>query len=271
MRQACLCAAAALLMLPGVVRAQIGFPGPGSRRTPEENVEPIETDRPDFTETARTVPPGRIQIEGGYTFAKVDDDEAQTVGELLLRIAMGARTELRVNFGSYALQRGPGGRASGFEDIEIGVKVELRSASREFGLGLPDMALIAQTTLPTGASAFRENTTQPEAKLALAWDLSPRVSLGSNLNFAYQSEQGERYTEPSGSVTVGYAITERTGAYLELFGFAPSGEARPNTSYADGGLTYLVNDDLQLDARAGVGLNSARPDLFFGLGASRRF
>lgn len=233
--------------------------------------EPIETDRPDFTETARTVPAGRIQIEGGYTFARIGEDEEQAVGELLIRIATGARTELRVNAGSYALLRGPGGRASGFEDIAIGFKVELRDASRAFGLGLPDLALVAETTLPTGASAFGENETQPEVKLALAWDLSPRVSLGSNLNFAWPSEEGERYTEPAGSLTVGFSLAERTGAYLELFGFAPSGRARPNSSYADGGLTYLVNDDFQLDARVGAGLSGARPDYFFGVGASRRY
>lgn len=250
----------ALLMLPAVgSRAQQGGP------------EPIETDRPDFTETARTVPPGHVQLEGGTTFARMDGEREQALGEILLRLATGPKTELRVNVGSYIRARGSQGRASGMEDIALGFKTELRDASRRFGLGLPDMALIIETTLPTGASAFRENALQPEAKLCLAWDLSPEISLGSNLNVAYASEQGERIAEPSGSLSVGYALTERTGAYLELFGLAPAGRARPNRSYVNGGLTYLVNDDYQLDVRAGTGLNGVHPDHFFGLGASRRF
>ncbi len=37
------------------------------------------------------------------------------------------------------------------------------------------------------------------------------------------------------------------------------------------GLTYLVNADFQLDARAGVGLNGEKNDHFVSFGASRRF
>ena len=233
--------------------------------------EPIVTDRPDFTESPETVPPGRAQLEGGVTFTRTGEDEERAPGELLLRLATGPRTELRVNAGSYLLTRGPEGRASGFEDITLGFKVKLRDASRRYGVGVPDIALIAETTLPTGARTFRENTLQPEAKLCLGWDLSERVALSSNLNFAYPSEEGERFSELSGSVSVSNSFTERTGGYLELFGFAPGGKSRPNTSYVNGGLTYLVNNDYQLDARAGVGLNGYGDDYFLGLGAARRW
>lgn len=236
-----------------------------------EPEESIVTDRPDFTESAQTVPAGRAQLEGGVSFSRTGADEEQPMGELLLRLGTGSRTELRVNVGSYLQTRGPDGRASGFEDIALGFKLKLRDASRRHGLGVPDVALLAETSLPTGARAFRENATQPEVKLCLAWDLSERVGLSSNLNYAYPSEAGERFGEPSGSVSVSYSLAERTGAYLELFGFAPSGRGRPNTSYLNGGVTYLVTNDYQLDARAGVGLNGRSNDYFLGMGASRRW
>ena len=36
--------------------------------------------------------------------------------------------------------------------------------------------------------------------------------------------------------------------------------------YLDGGLTFLLTDDLQLDWRAGFGLNDASDDFFTGVG-----
>lgn len=243
----------------------------GADAAPPGPQDPIVTDRPDFTESAETVPAGRTQVEGGVTFRRNGADEELAVGELLLRVATGARTELRVNVGSHLSARGTAGRQTGREDVALGFKVKLGDASRRFGLGAPGVALLGEASLPTGARAFRENVVQPEVKLCLAWALSERVALSSNLNYAHRREEGEWFGEPSGSVSVGYSLAERTGAYLELFGFAPPGKGRPNTSYLNGGVSYLVTNDYQLDARAGVGLNGKTNDYFLGGGASRRW
>jgi len=54
------------------------------------------------------------------------------------------------------------------------------------------------------------------------------------------------------------------------FGFingAPDGADSNHTeNYADGGFTFLVNEDLQLDVRGSVGLNDAAVDYFVGTG-----
>jgi hypothetical protein len=39
----------------------------------------------------------------------------------------------------------------------------------------------------------------------------------------------------------------------------------------DGGFTWLVSDNLQLDISAGAGLNHAAPDFFISAGAAWRF
>jgi hypothetical protein len=41
--------------------------------------------------------------------------------------------------------------------------------------------------------------------------------------------------------------------------------------YADGGFTFLVNDNLQFDIRAGVGLNRRADNFFTGAGLAVRF
>lgn len=251
--------AVAFALLPGWCAAQ------------ESSVEPIVTDRPDFTESVETVPARRVQLETGYTFARAGREKDHALGELLLRVATGPRAELRLGINSYGWTRGPGGNASGFEDASLGFKVRLSDGSGRLGLGRPAISLIGATSLPTGSRAYRERNFQPEAKLCLGWDLSERLALSSNLNYAYASEDGKRFGQFSGSVSFGFGLTERLGSYLEYFGFSPGGRGGPSTNYLNGGLTYLVTNDYQLDVRAGVGLNGAGADNFVGIGAARRW
>jgi len=233
--------------------------------------EPIATDRPDFTETARVVPRGRIQWESGIGFTRAGSAAETALGEALLRIATGHRTEARVGVNSWLRTSDSGRRAAGKDDFSLGFKVELADASPRFSLLKPDVALIAQTSIPSGSSAYRERNPQPEAKLCLAWDLDSATSLGSNLNYAWASESGDRFGRWSASASLSRAIGRRLSGFIELFAFLPAGRNGPNATYAQGGIALLPHPDLQLDFHAGVGFNSASPDYFLGVGVSRRW
>ena len=155
--------------------------------------------------------------------------------------------------------------------MSLGVKIKLVAGSEQFELTRPNVAVIVATTLPTGDDVLGEDEPQPEFILAMAWDLSERFSLGSNFNYAYASEDGDRFHQFSGSLSLGYKLTEKWGAYIEYFGFVPKSEDGPNASFFNGGLTYLINDNLQIDARVGVGMfNADSPDYFAGVGVSWR-
>jgi hypothetical protein len=154
--------------------------------------------------------------------------------------------------------------------MSIGAKIKLVDGLN-FGLSRHNVAVIVASTLPTGDDDLGEDEPQPEFTLALAWDLSDRLSLGSNFNYAYVSEEDDRFHQFSGSLSLGYKLTEQWGSYIEFFGFVPKSEDGPNASFFDGGFTYLVTNDLQLDARAGVGVfNADSPDYFTGVGVSWR-
>jgi hypothetical protein len=60
--------------------------------------------------------------------------------------------------------------------------------------------------------------------------------------------------------------------YTEFFSLMPSGAstAKPE-HYFDGGFTFSVTNNLQLDVRGGSGLNAAANDYFIGSGAVVRF
>lgn len=66
----------------------------------------IATDRPDFTESAETVPWGRVQLEMGYTFTQEKGARLSyrehTMPEFLLRIGIVERFELRFVWAGYS-------------------------------------------------------------------------------------------------------------------------------------------------------------------------
>ena len=68
---------------------------------PAATAQDLVTDRPDFTESAVTITPGRVQVEAGASVAEADGTEALAVGELLVRIGLTERWELRLAPGSY--------------------------------------------------------------------------------------------------------------------------------------------------------------------------
>lgn len=246
-----------------------GFACPGApivHAAPES--APLSSDRPDETEGPTTVPAGRFQLEAGYTFTREADVREHSLGEMLLRIGAGATTELRVGLNSYKRVTGGGERAAGFEDLSLGVKVNISKGSDG---RRPALGVLAETTLPTGASAFRSNHLQPTALLAAEWTLSPRLSLGANVGASYVHEEDESFSQAIGTLSLGMDLSDRTGAYLEVFGFANGSGGGPNRSYINGGATYLVRPDFQVDARVGAGMNGVANDYFFGVGATHRW
>jgi len=233
--------------------------------------DPISTDRPDYTESTITVRPRVVQIEGGHTFERVAAEKTNTTGELLVRIGVAPRAELRIEPGSYTKVTSAAGDASGWEDGAIGTKVRLYARPNDGPSIVPDVSLVAATSVPTGGSAFRQRRLQPEAKLANAWTITDRIGLSTNLVVARPVDERGRYTELAASASFGFDLTPRVGAFAEVFGFAPQRDDLARTHYVDTGLTFGLTPNFQLDVRGGVGVNGTAPDYFLGLGFARRW
>lgn len=232
--------------------------------------EPLSTDRPDFTESTSTIPRGHFQIEGGTTLTRVEDVDITSFGELLVRIGTGERWETRIGAG-HARVETPFDDVSGLEDPSLGIKVRFTDDPGELGPGQPAAALIVLTSIPAGDEELTGDEWVPEAKLALAWELTSRLSLSSNLNYAYAVDGDERLHQIGATLSGSLSLTDRLGSFLEWYGFSEETKDGPSTHYVDGGVTWLINDDLQVDARVGTGLNDADPDWFVGIGAGVRF
>lgn len=234
-----------------------------------ENAAPtIEADRPDFTESPETVPPGSIQAEGGYTYGRDERGTNQSIGELLVRVPAGTRAELRVGFNSYMIAHDAGLARRGFEDMEVGTKVRL--IEREERSPVPNVSILLLSTVPTGHRAIGSRAMQPTAKLALSWQLRGKLSLQSNANYTYANEDGTRFSQWAGSASLGTENTPRVETFLEWFGTSPASLGGKRADYLNTGAAMKFGGLLRLDARIGTNIRTTR-DYFVGVGVSRRW
>jgi hypothetical protein len=240
--------------------------------------EPLVTDRPDFTESSVTVGYGVTQLESGYTFTYDsegnDSTRSHSFPETLLRIGMFAEWfEWRVdwNYGAESVEvGGVEDSIDGAEDLGLGMKLALTPQE----CLLPETAIILQMTVPTGSPEFTNDEVLPGFNYLYAWDLTEEWSTGGStaVNGATDDETTDVFTEFSQSWTVGHPWSERVGSYAEWFVIVPiSADTNRTENYFNGGFTVLLNNDLQWDIRAGVGLNDAADDLFAGSGLSFRY
>jgi hypothetical protein len=236
--------------------------------------QPLVTDRPDFTESSSTVGRGVLQLEMGYTYVSDNDGTDQTVThsypEPLFRYGVFAEwLELRVGW-NYANEFVGGIESSGAEDLYLGFKIGL---TPQEGI-LPEMALIPQITVPTGADVFSADETLAGLNWCYGWEINDLISTGGSTQFnrAIDEVTDAAYTEWAQSFVLGCTLTEQLGAYTEWYAFFPhSADTALPEHYLNGGFAYLINDDIQWDVRAGVGLNDAADDYFVGTGISIRF
>ncbi|MCB0325347.1 MAG: transporter, partial [Bdellovibrionales bacterium] len=176
-----------------------------------------------------------------------------------------------LGWGGYVHERttrnGSSASAEGVTDFSLGAKIAL---SEQSGV-VPQLSLIGEVAIPTGAE-FSSDEPVPELKGIWAYEVTDQFGVAGNVNVAFPEEDAERYVEPAASLAAGLALTDSVGGYVEYFGFYPSGDAPDSTAthYLNGGFTWSVLADLQLDTLVGFGLNDAAEDLFCGFGFAYR-
>jgi hypothetical protein len=234
--------------------------------------EPLVTDRPDFTESARSVSRGQVQLEFGATGADAEDgSEALEAGELLVRWGVARRLEVRFGVPTYVWLHSGEGDESGFRSGSVGLKRQLADGEGEGFFGGAEWAVILASTVPSGDEAFGSDVWQPAAVLTTARDLSQAVSLGVNLGVARPDDEGDRITSCWLSASFGFGLGESTGLFVEAFGFNRTRRYGSAAAVFQTGLTHLVNPDFQLDVRAARRLTDEGPDLLVGIGAAWRY
>lgn len=266
--------------------ARDAAPDPSAPVLPAPAHAPLAApDRPGYSFGPATVPAGGVQLESGVTEAHAGTQTYRTVGEGLLRVGVGRSTELRVSGQSYASRTdaaAPAGAHTvhGVEDARVGIKQRLLAAHGATGLVATSVALIAGTTVPSGSAGFGAHAWQPEAVLTVNTPLTGRLSLVENLSDSYAAASttpdGRRAHRVGATVAGWYTVNPKLSAFGEYAGsrLSRAGGAVPGAAaahYVDAGLAFAPVAHVQLDLRAGAGMNGVPGDSFVGAGITRRW
>lgn len=228
-----------------------------------QDVEPIQADRPDQTETPALVPKGMFQLEAGFSYQRNKANSTSlALPSALWKYGVNENFELRL-ITELAVDKDFDNQTSGINPTLIGCKIKI---AEEKGI-FPKTSFIGHMSIPNAASTpYKTEFYAPEFRFVMQHTLSSRFSLSYNLG----SEWDGVTPEPTFiyTLTTGCAITEKLGSYIELFGFAPQKQTA-NHSF-DGGITYLITNDFMLDLSSGVGLTELAPDFYCAFGFSFR-
>ncbi len=237
-----------------------------------KNEEALITDRPDATESPYTVGTGNFQIEAGALFTD-NGNEAFTTETIvfntgLIRYGINEIIELRLGW-DYLKERNLNNgtelsNASGFTPLLLGAKFELVNENG----WIPQIGLLTHLRLPfSAAEEFKPENTGMEMIFSFDHTLSDKDGIAYNLGARIADDRSLEYLY---TLAYGYSFTDKWGAYAELYGAFPE----DTTAYHlwDAGITYLVNNNLQLDVTVGTSFQSSATDqnLLISAGLSYR-
>lgn len=238
----------------------------------------ISTNRPSFDDTAGIVPIGHFQLETGYTFTFRNRDgiETQThnAPEILARIPLiDDGLELQFGTSGYVWSRSDDGSGSGFQstegfsDVTAGVRLKITDQKD----WVPRIALQASTTVGTGSDNISNQDVEPTFKFIWSYDLGKGWGLYGNFAVAYPSSSGDRFLQGQAGACLTYTINDKWSVYGEYYVFGPNSKGTDAAHYIDIGAAYLITPRIQLDGRAGFGLNHEANNVFTGFGVSFLF
>lgn len=241
--------------------------------------DPICADRPGKSTPTCTVAPGHWQLETGlidWSLQKDGGDRSTStvIAETLIRVGLTDRSEIQFDVTPWQRERervgGVRRQASGFGDLNIlylhrltgeqaPVKlalmpaVKLPTANHSIGNGKLEAALLLPTEIDIGRSPFSLN-------------LTPEV------DWSADSDGRGHHAAMTQVASLGWQATQKLSIAAELWrqwDWDPAGTQRQAS--ADATAAYLVNNDVQIDGGANIGLNRATPDIEVYAGLSKRF
>lgn len=235
--------------------------------------EKMVTDRPGFIIDPGTIPKKWIQNETGFSrqTEKKDfrlKDHFMQNPVLLIKYGLVKRVELRVITELATIHDEAVNGTSiyrGINRVELGAKFNFLD---EKGIR-PKTSFIAHYHLNHLRTIFKDTLDGGDFRFAMLHTLSKTLLIRYNIGMEWKYFISNPYYVYSFSP--GFNIGEKWFAYIELFGsFRKPKKYDPENSF-DFGIAYYINDNLKVDASAGLGLSKRAPDNFYAVGASFRF
>jgi hypothetical protein len=232
-------------------------------------IESIDTDRPDQTESVNLVPADWFQFEAGFNVQENEKNIHEYLTPTLLskyglnnRVEFRLITTLLTNSYSLILQRTV--NKTGLDPVEIGAKISLLQEKK----WMPKTSFLFHFAIPGFASKANDiNLVAPNFRFILQKSVTENFGIGCNLGAEWDGIDGRPayiYT-----LSPGVSFAEKWYAYIEAFGVFKKRELPEHS--IDGGLAYNVTNNLKLDISSGFGITKAAPNWYTAIGFSKRF
>ena len=252
--------------------------------TPRELMREMSTDRPDKTESAYTVDAGHYQIEMDIVSWSVDHynaipgdhrSEAVAIAPMNLKAGLLNNVDLQLVIQPYISLRehnvaaGQVEENRGFGDVIPRLKVNLWGNDG----GATALSVMPYIKLPTNTDHVGNNSVEGGLMVPFALSLPQEVNLGlmTQLDIVRDESGDGHHPEFVNTITISRGIVGELSGFVEFFSSVSTESGSEWVGTFDAGLTYMLTDDIQLDAGVYVGLTRAADDINPFLGISWRF
>ena len=249
----------------------------------DSNADRLCSERPGLTTSACITAPGRLQTEtalADWTLERSDGERDDTVliGDTLVRYGIGGKTELRVGWTPYGIDRdraadGSVERAHRVGDATVGLKTSLVERTGDTGLA---MSAIATASLPIGRRPIGAGDWGASFELPVTYRTSTKISLQATpiVAAAVDDDGRGRHVLYGSAVEVEYSLSDAlkidVSAQLTRDD-DPDPTKRGTPALGSVALSWQPGTNTQLDLGTNVGLNKAAPDIEVFAGVSHRF
>jgi hypothetical protein len=237
----------------------------------QEIIPELVTDRPDITESPNVIHPGWLQIESGFSIKNLEFTSevflnkvrTYNIAGTLFRIGLLKAIELRIG-GGYQIKETESAthnsELTGISDVLVGSKIALVQANKS----IPDLAVLVQFYLPFGPREFRSEAVEPEIIVAGSNDFTESFSLSYNIGGRWNfKDESQVYVL---SVAGGFSIVGNINGFIE--GAMRSLNKGGPEYTIDGGFTYLLQRNLQIDLAGGTDIPTSGSTWFIKTGIS---
>ncbi|MFY9771015.1 MAG: transporter [Xanthobacteraceae bacterium] len=222
---------------------------------------PIETDRPDVTNSAVVVPVGSLQNENGVDTSRDHGADILSGTNSRWRLGIAPCLEVLVDLPNYVTTFHGAGR-SGFGDVTPALKWQISPLPGKF-----DLSITAGAALPSGANGISGPGVQPYLQIPWSIALGDGWALnGMETNFFTPASDAKSTYQST--LVLEKEFAERSFLFVEYVGDFPSNGRNIQLLNSGGG--YRIDDHHQIDFHVGVELDRNAPNYIFGVGYSFR-
>lgn len=244
--------------------------------TPGELMRELSADRPDGTESPRTVDAGHVQVEA--TFAEYrrnrsgEDSQGWTLGETNLKFGLLNNVDLQLVLPAYQRDKSNDDVAEGVGDLQVRTKINLWGNEGN-GPGNTALGVMSFLQLPTGHDEVSSDHVEGGVMTMLGWDVADNWGLGfmAEMDIVYDDADDAYDLEFVHTAVLGFDVIGPVGAYVEYIGVISGDGDTEYQAIFSMGLTYEVNNNLVLDVGTRLGMNKAAEDLAVFTGMTWRY